>query len=647
MCVWRERAGAPLLGIAIVLVSLALLGGAAGLTVDRESGSGLPGETVTFDLFVTNDGAENDRAIISVNDTYGWNLTWPGNLSVGAGNTRNFTLEVEIPADALTTETDTVRVMASFEGSGENDTVEVVVGVEQVFDVEASFIMDINTTSAPPGRRAKLPLKVLNLGNGQDIVKITVIAPKGPAGEDTFEFLKQSVEMPVPARNYRSVYVELSLSARATPGESFDLTIYVNSSGGPTNELHATVTIEDHDVWIEHLNVTGERDGDVISDTIEAFARFGSNYQGRSDEDIALLMLSVRDPRNNGTVLATALRTIRLGDLVAGSATLSVRCTPAEFGEYTVEAMIVQDDVVWATKSMNITLVEPVYTFEVRCLENVLHADDEPVVFVIDVDNLGNVPDTYILEIISFWTFEAAFRNFTLRPKDEAHVNVTFIPADSAEGSIIAQVRVRSLTTSETQSVNIRVLVSEEEGAGEGFPVLILVAAAVAVMALVFFTRTEVGWLALLSLLPLYYRITGQRVLDNYIRGKIHGYIIANPGDHYNGIKEVLGINNGTLSYHLKVLEREKLVKSRMDGKYKRFYPYEAKIPRKRLTPIQKLIVDRLAENPGISQRKLAKIVGESVQVVNYHIRNLAAAGVVEVRKLGNRSQCYVSEEWK
>jgi len=48
-----------------------------------------------------------------------------------------------------------------------------------------------------------------------------------------------------------------------------------------------------------------------------------------------------------------------------------------------------------------------------------------------------------------------------------------------------------------------------------------------------------------------------------------------------------------------------------------------------------------------VSQRKLGRLAGESVQVVNYHMKQLEDAGVVEIEKLGNRSKCTVCEKWK
>ena len=162
------------------------------------------------------------------------------------------------------------------------------------------------------------------------------------------------------------------------------------------------------------------------------------------------------------------------------------------------------------------------------------------------------------------------------------------------------------------------------------------------VVALGYVGGTERGKLFVLFFLfvPLYSRMKKNTVLDHYVRGQIHGYIVANPGDHYNSIKEALKLNNGTLAYHIRVLEREGIVKSRSDGIYKRFYPSDMKVPENdgtRLTEIQKIILKRIKETPGISQKEMSRLVGVSPSTINYHIDILKSAGLVRSERRGMR----------
>jgi WD40 repeat protein/DNA-binding transcriptional ArsR family regulator len=158
---------------------------------------------------------------------------------------------------------------------------------------------------------------------------------------------------------------------------------------------------------------------------------------------------------------------------------------------------------------------------------------------------------------------------------------------------------------------------------------------------------TEVGKLALISLiLPLYTRIKKAEVLNNEIRGMIRGYIIANPGDNYNSIKKALGLNNGSLAYHLKVLERAELIKSRQDGMFKRFYPAGMRIPHENggeISEIQRVLLLEIAGSPGISQKEIAALLGLSKGVVNYHVKILRDKKMLKIEKRGRKTYCYAN----
>ncbi len=149
-----------------------------------------------------------------------------------------------------------------------------------------------------------------------------------------------------------------------------------------------------------------------------------------------------------------------------------------------------------------------------------------------------------------------------------------------------------------------------------------------------------------LLIAPLYVRLKKDEVLDNYIRGKIHGYIIANPGDHYNSIRDALELSNGIVAHHLHTLEREGLIQSMRDGMYRRFFPANAKLPPEDEGHynIQKRIVQIIRDNPGISQKEISQKVGVSGPTVNYHVSVLATARMIRVEKAGRRTRCYVLE---
>ena len=58
-----------------------------------------------------------------------------------------------------------------------------------------------------------------------------------------------------------------------------------------------------------------------------------------------------------------------------------------------------------------------------------------------------------------------------------------------------------------------------------------------------------------------------------YQRGRIMGYLTANPGVHFRALLGALSMSNGQLTHHLKHLEGEERIWRRKDGRLVRFYP--------------------------------------------------------------------------
>jgi uncharacterized membrane protein len=163
---------------------------------------------------------------------------------------------------------------------------------------------------------------------------------------------------------------------------------------------------------------------------------------------------------------------------------------------------------------------------------------------------------------------------------------------------------------------------------------------------------TEGGkyWLAGLLFVPLYTKIKKDDVLDHFVRGQVYGYIKANPGEHYNSIKKALSLKNGTLIYHLKTLENSEFIKSVLDGRFRRFYPKEMRLPEPsdeivlRMNHIQHDMLGIIRANPGISQKEIAAKIGLSTPTVHYHINIMMSARAIVVRRFGRETRCYVED---
>ena len=146
-------------------------------------------------------------------------------------------------------------------------------------------------------------------------------------------------------------------------------------------------------------------------------------------------------------------------------------------------------------------------------------------------------------------------------------------------------------------------------------------------------------------LLPLYSRIQKEDVLDLFVRGQIYGFIKTNPGAHYNQILRQIGVKNGTLSYHLGILEKTELIQSRREGlKYRAFYPTGMTFPkaeRFRLTELQIQIIGSIRNTPGLTQKDIARLLGRKPQTINYNIKVLDQANLISVVKAGRKTTCF------
>jgi DNA-binding MarR family transcriptional regulator len=167
----------------------------------------------------------------------------------------------------------------------------------------------------------------------------------------------------------------------------------------------------------------------------------------------------------------------------------------------------------------------------------------------------------------------------------------------------------------------------------------------------IFIAATEIGRIPLFFFFYLLYtRLKKEYVLDNFTRGRIYGFVEANPGEHFNAIKRALDLKNGSLAYHLRTLEREGFINSKRDRGYTRYYPKSMKLPKrnvKELIPIQRNIVDCVKSNPGISQRGIADKLNISYQLVHYHIKVLKDADYLYLEKDEKQTYCYDSEARK
>ncbi len=156
-------------------------------------------------------------------------------------------------------------------------------------------------------------------------------------------------------------------------------------------------------------------------------------------------------------------------------------------------------------------------------------------------------------------------------------------------------------------------------------------ALAIGAAAYVSSERFKYALLALL-IVPLYSRLKKDDMLNHFVRGRIYEYVRENPGAHFSDIKRTLDLGNGEATYHLRRLEKAEYLKSRFDGRLKRFYITGVKITKDMYgveDGIKRRIISKVRENPGLSETALAKKikVKRKERTIKHYIKKMSRRG--------------------
>ena len=130
-----------------------------------------------------------------------------------------------------------------------------------------------------------------------------------------------------------------------------------------------------------------------------------------------------------------------------------------------------------------------------------------------------------------------------------------------------------------------------------------------------------------------------------FTRGRIQGYVEANPGIHFSALRDALNLANGVTAHHLHLLEKEGLIISWLDGSKRRYASSgtDPKLLSKLEQPVvgmQQAILTILADagNLGIKSGELRAKLETSRQVMSYHMKQLKDRGLVKVDGRGKAS---------
>ena len=104
-------------------------------------------------------------------------------------------------------------------------------------------------------------------------------------------------------------------------------------------------------------------------------------------------------------------------------------------------------------------------------------------------------------------------------------------------------------------------------------------------------------------------------------------------------------MKNGSLAYHLQVLEREGQIRSRRDGIYKCFFSSDSKLPpgaekgwlkSMKIDSDMEKMIDTIESHPNLSQTELVRYTGLERSKVSRKLKKLEKKNIIIIESVGN-----------
>ncbi|MBN2150487.1 MAG: winged helix-turn-helix transcriptional regulator [Candidatus Lokiarchaeota archaeon] len=130
-------------------------------------------------------------------------------------------------------------------------------------------------------------------------------------------------------------------------------------------------------------------------------------------------------------------------------------------------------------------------------------------------------------------------------------------------------------------------------------------------------------------------KLTYQDILANPLRSQIADYITKNPGSHVRDIRRAMNIDNAESAWHLKMLEKFGLLRSKRFGKYLAYYPanlaesaYDEILCTIRQDTTYRVLYD-VFSTPNTALPEISQRLGMNPSTVQYHVDKLLKLNVI------------------
>lgn len=148
-------------------------------------------------------------------------------------------------------------------------------------------------------------------------------------------------------------------------------------------------------------------------------------------------------------------------------------------------------------------------------------------------------------------------------------------------------------------------------------------------------------------------QITEKNALKNSNRNRLFYYIQNNPGVYFREIEKNCGINRGTLDYHLKILELQKIITAYSDNNKKRFFPAnslnldEIKLISILQNDTKKCILSTIYLSENATNSNIVEITSLSASTVSRYTSELKDLGVISGETDGKTVKYTVSDKYQ
>lgn len=133
------------------------------------------------------------------------------------------------------------------------------------------------------------------------------------------------------------------------------------------------------------------------------------------------------------------------------------------------------------------------------------------------------------------------------------------------------------------------------------------------------------------------------QLLEHPVRRRALEAVSDTPGIHLQDLVDRLEAPPGTVQYHVQVLEDEHIIQSERHGKYRCYFPNNARysaLERARLAalaaPTTAKVVAHLRSEPSAHQTQIANAIDRKRSTVSDHLDRLEGLGLVESKRDGN-----------